>query len=163
MLFLKLWYHFCALINKAFYKIIYGKKLKFGRKVTWRKNISFMINKNAVVKIGDNCFFNNNCSINANEEIIIGNDCLFGENVKIYDHNHRFNKAFECISKHGFSNAPVVIGNNCWIGSGVVILKGTNIKDNCVIGAGCVVQGEIPSEMVVKKSESLIYEKIRWE
>jgi acetyltransferase-like isoleucine patch superfamily enzyme len=30
--------------------------------------------------------------------------------------------------------APVVIGSNVWIGANCVILRGTRIGDNCVIG-----------------------------
>ena len=35
-----------------------------------------------------------------------------------------------------------------WIGSGAVILAGTTIGDNTVIGAGSVVKGNIPSGVV---------------
>jgi len=45
--------------------------------VTFRKNFSLMIANEGIVKIGDNVFFNNDCSINANQEVIIGDGCLF--------------------------------------------------------------------------------------
>lgn len=43
------------------------------------------------ISIGNNVFFNNYCSIVSHESISIGDNCIFGENVKIYDHNYRFN------------------------------------------------------------------------
>lgn len=36
------------------------------------------------------------------------------------------------------------IGKHVWIGSNVVILKGVTIGDNAVIGAGCVVDRDVP-------------------
>lgn len=39
---------------------------------------------------------------------------------------------------------PVSIGNDVWIGAGVSILPGVKIGNNCVIGAGSVVNKDIP-------------------
>ena len=77
MLILKLYYHILAEIKKVFYKLIYGKRIKFGKGVTFRKGFSLMIEKNAYVEIGEGCFFNNYCSINAMNKIKIGNNCIF--------------------------------------------------------------------------------------
>ena len=84
-----------------------------------------------------------------------------GENVKIYDHNHRFNQHIE-IKQQGFSNGSVIIGRHCWIGSNVTILKNTVIGDNCVIGAGVVVSGTIPTNSVVKTGCTLTIEPIKY-
>ena len=43
----------------------------------------------------------------------------------------------------------VTIGNNSFIGYGSIILPGTIIEDNCIIGAGSVVRGHIPSDSLV--------------
>ena len=40
---------------------------------------------------------------------------------------------------------PVVIGENVFIGLNVIILKGAEIGDNSVIGAGSIVRGKIPA------------------
>lgn len=45
--------------------------------------------------------------------------------------------------------APIRIGNNVFIGAYSIILPGAVVGDNCVIGAGSVVAGKIPSESVV--------------
>ena len=160
MLILKIWLHICAELEKRFYKLIYGKKLKIGRSVTWRNNFNVMIAETGMVEIGDNCFFNNGCSINANELVRIGQGTLFGENVKIYDHNHRFRDSNKSIKQQGFSNGEVIIGNHCWIGSNVVVLKGSKIGDNCVIGAGCIVSGVVESNSLLKKKAEYIIENI---
>ena len=44
---------------------------------------------------------------------------------------------------------PVTIGNNVFIGIGAMILMGSKIGDNVIIGANAVVHGEIPDDSVV--------------
>lgn len=61
----------------------------------------------------------------------------------------------------GYTTGNVTIGNRCWIGSNVVILKGANIGDNCVIGAGCIISGNIESGTLVKPSTNNVVEKIK--
>ena len=72
MILMKLWYHLIAIIQYLFYKLIYGKQLYIGKSVTWRRGFSIMKTKKAIIRIGDNCFFNNDCSIAANALIEIG-------------------------------------------------------------------------------------------
>ncbi len=69
-----------------------------------------MKDKEARVVIGGNCFFNNDCSIAINRLVSMGG--LFGEGVKIYDHNHSFNKSYS-IKEQGFSDGEVHIGELC--------------------------------------------------
>lgn len=45
--------------------------------------------------------------------------------------------------------SPVRIGNNVWIGVRVIILKGINIGDNSIIGAGSVVTKNVPNNSIV--------------
>ena len=45
--------------------------------------------------------------------------------------------------------APIHIGKNVWIGANAVILRGSNIGDGAVIGAGSIIKGEVPPHTVV--------------
>lgn len=76
MVVIKMWCYFRAFIQKVFYKIIYRKNLLIGKGVTWRRGFSVMKMPEAVIQIGDNCFFNNDCSINSNHLIKIGGGTL---------------------------------------------------------------------------------------
>ena len=49
----------------------------------------------------------------------------------------------------------------CGIGRNVTILKGATIGDNCVIGAGCVIAENIPSNTVVRLEQQLLKEEVR--
>lgn len=160
MLVIKVWLHFCKHIKAVFLKLVYRNRFQIGKNVTWRKRFDVMIDKNGRIEIGDDCFFNNDCSLNSNGNIHIGNGSLFGENVKIYDHNHRFKDKNIMIKNQGFSVGDVYIGNHCWIGSNVIILKGAHIGDNCVIGASTVISSRVPDGVVVKQKNELMFEKI---
>lgn len=91
------------------------------------------------LSIGNHCFFNINSSITCLKHIQIGDNCKFGNNLVIVDHDHNYR-----LTSPEFLTGEISIGNNVWIGAGVTILKDTHIHDNCVIGAGCIVKGNIP-------------------
>lgn len=48
--------------------------------------------------------------------------------------------------------APIIIGKNCFIGCRSVILPGVTIGDNVIIGAGSIVNKDIPSNTVAAGS-----------
>lgn len=52
------------------------------------------------------------------------------------------------------------VGNNCWICTNAVILKGVEIGDNSVIGAGCVIHHDIPANSVVKSNGGITIESL---
>ena len=154
MLYYKIVYHINAILKKLFLKIIYRSKISMGSNVTFRKALNVVIDGNGKIEIGNNCFFNNYCSLNSMENIKISDNCIFGENVKLYDHNHRFNQKEKLIKHQGYTTSPIEIGKNCWIGSNVIILKGVRIGDNCVIGAGSIVKENIESNTIFKDGKA---------
>lgn len=95
--------------------------------------------RNAIIRFGDNVFTNNNLFICASRYIEIGDDCLIGQNVTIMD--------FEAHGSHPEKRreigeiGSVRIGRNVWIGNNVVIIKNTEIGDNCIVASGAVVRG----------------------
>lgn len=154
-------YHLKSIFTKIFFKILYRNRISFGKGVHWRKQISIDIDRNSFLKIGKNVFFNNFCSINVKKCIVIGDNTLFGENVKIYDHNHVFNRKNLLIKDSGYTVKELIIGSNCWICSNVVLLKGCKIGNNCVVSAGCIIDFEVPDNTIVKRvSKSIICENI---
>ncbi|WP_294784066.1 acyltransferase [uncultured Eubacterium sp.] len=100
----------------------------------------------AEITIGDNCFFNHNCSLTAAENIVIGNQCMFANNFVVVDHDH--DRKDGKILKELVS-APVKIGNNVWCGANVTVLKGVTIGDGAVIAAGSVVNRNVAAYSVV--------------
>jgi acetyltransferase-like isoleucine patch superfamily enzyme len=122
--------------------------LTLGRKIRIKSGSKIRVRSGAEVFIGDNTFFNHGCMVTSREKIVIGKDVQMGPNVLIYDHDHDFKK------KDGFKNqfyktSSVIIGDNVWIGANVVILRGTNIGNNCVIGAGSILKGKYNDNTVI--------------
>ena len=109
--------------------------------------------ENARIDIGEGVYFNEGMMISSKSSVSIGSGCQFGPNVKIFDNNHCFDRVHGVLSKH--SSSDIQIGRNCWIAANVTILKGAHIGDNCVIGAGCVVKGKIPSASIVPQRQEL--------
>ena len=40
---------------------------------------------------------------------------------------------------------PIEIGSNCWVTAGSIILPGARIGDDAIVGAGAVIDGEVPA------------------
>ena len=148
-------------IKIIYLKLKYGKRIKIGKKVIFRKAVIINISNSGYLEIGDNCFFNNFCSINCHEKIIIGKNNLFGENVKIYDHNHIFNNK-NIDMKYSFKSNTINVGNDCWFGSNVILLSKCNIKNNCVISAGTIINEEFNSNLIIKGASNKIIKEIRF-
>jgi len=125
-------------------------KLRIGKTTRFRKFCTITLDAEGELVIGSNTFFNNSCSINCLGVIRIGDNTLFGEGVKIYDHNHTFNKRDLLVEKQGFSIGSIMIGNNCWIGSNAIILNNVQIGDNAVIGAGCIITKSVAANTIVR-------------
>lgn len=144
-----------------YWKIKYGKHIKIGKNITFRKGFIINMTKDGILEIGDNCGFNNNCSINCHKKIIIGNDNIFGENVKIYDHNHIFNDK-NIDFKRNFKSNVIKIGNKNWVGSNVTILSKCQLRDRNVIGANVVLNEKFDSENLIQNKKGLCIEKIKF-
>ncbi|MCT0952307.1 acyltransferase [Weissella cibaria] len=114
----------------------------------FRKRFNLEISQTGKLYIGENVFLNNDVSINALQDVKIGSNTMIGENVKIYDHDHKFDVHRGVYAKQGFTCEPVSIGENVWIGANCLILKGVNIGDNAVIAGGSVVVSDVPDNVV---------------
>ena len=123
---------------------MYSKLLKTSKNFYITPPIFFDYGCNT--EIGENVYFNTNCTILDCAKVTIGTNTMFGPNVQIYTAYHpiEYKKRNTLLE----SAKAINIGKNCWIGGGVIILPGVNIGDGCVIGAGSVVTKDIPSNVV---------------
>lgn len=132
-------------------------KLILGKLVRARSGTRIKVREGAEIQIGDNTSFNYGCIVISHEKIIIGKDVQFGPNVFIYDHDHDF-RVENGLKDLKYKTSPVVIGDNVWIGANTVILRGTKIGNNCVIGAGSVIKGEYLDNSIIyqKRNTSIV-------
>lgn len=98
------------------------------------------------LSIGEDVFFNHNCSITCAERVTIGSHCMFANNLVIVDHDH-------VIGDNGVTGElttdPVIIDDHVWCGANVTITKGVHIGSGAVIGANAVVVNNVEPHSIV--------------
>ena len=94
------------------------------------------------IELGDYVFANYHFTVLDGAKVQIGNHVYIAPNVSIYTAGHPFDVV---LRRKGLEYARLVrIGDDVWIGGGVSILPGVTIGNNVVIGAGSVVNRDIP-------------------
>lgn len=135
-----------------------GGQLRIDSGFSMRSGAKLYVAKNANLSIGENFFMSNNCAITAWEKVEIGNNVQFGPGVLIFDHDHDINVPGGLAAEQ-YKTKPIKIGNGVWIGANSIILRGTVVGDNSVIGAGSVVKGYVPdNSILIQKKENVIRE-----
>ncbi len=104
-------------------------------------------------------------TIYSRESIRIGRHTSIGGNVKIFDHDFHPIDPQQRLEhpNSGMKTKPVEIGENVFIGCNVIILKGSKIGNNCVIGAGSVVAGEFEDNCVIAGNPARVIRKLEVE
>jgi maltose O-acetyltransferase len=75
--------------------------------------------------------------------IEIGPESIVASGVRIVAHDAAVKRLT------GYTEVrPVKIGSRCYIGAGTIVLPGSTIGDEAIVGAGSVVRGEIPAGAV---------------
>ena len=100
--------------------------------------------------VGEECYINSGTVIYTGNGVRFGAGVLVSANCTLAPTNHRFEDAGTPIRKQGFllSKGGIVIEDDVWLGANCVVLDGARIGRGAVIGAGSLVRGEIPSNVV---------------
>ncbi len=110
------------------------------------------------ISFGNNFYSNHNLVILDPAKVTIGDNVFIGPNCGIYTAGH----PLEFVERNkGLEYAKEIkIGSNVWIGGNVVILPGVSIGDNVVIGAGSVVNKDIPSNTLAVGNPCKVIKKL---
>ena len=149
-----------------------GSVIKLGRGVInssftsnmlglWQRSI-MVARYGGIIEIGDG-FGISGSTIYSTESITIGKNATIGANCKIIDNDfhpldpeqRRLN-----LNEEHTKRAPIVIGDNCFIGMNSIILKGTTLGNNVVVGAGSVVHGTFPDNCIIAGNPARIIRHI---
>ncbi len=114
----------------------YGKNISVGENFYTNHNVTIL--DGAKVSFGDNVF--------------IAPDCVFSTAGHPLDTDQR-NQGLEIA-------LPITVGNNVWIGTHVSVLPGVTIGNDVVIGAGSVVNRDIPDGVVAAGNPCRVIRKI---
>lgn len=114
------------------------------------------------IEIGDG-FGISGSTIYAFDSIKIGKNATIGANCKIIDNDfHPINHEYRIkgLNKEHTAHRPILIGDNCFIGMNSIILKGTTLGNNVVVGAGSVVHGKFPDNCIIAGNPAKIIRQI---
>lgn len=82
------------------------------------------------------------------KSIIIGENCLLSNNIEI--HTSDYHDIIENDTSLKINNpADVVIENHVWIGIKAIILKGSHILADSIVGAGSIVSGKFENTNII--------------
>lgn len=98
------------------------------------------------IHLGKNFYSNHNLVILDANKVEFGNNVFIGPNCGFYTSGHPLD--YKTRNKGLEYAKPIKVGNNVWFGGNVCVLPGVTIGDNVVIGAGSVVNKDIPSNVV---------------
>lgn len=101
-------------------------------------------------------------------EIELGDNITISKNVTFLVHDFSITTAVAVLQGRRIERGEgeiyfkkrIKIGKNNFIGANSMILPGTNIGDNCIIGAGAVVKGNIPENSIVIGNPARIIGKV---
>jgi acetyltransferase-like isoleucine patch superfamily enzyme len=102
-----------------------------------------------VLQIGDRCLIGRGTHLVAHRSITIADDVITGPGCYVTDQNHTYADPGTPIGVQWPSEDPVSIGPGSWLGAGAVVLPGTDLGRNTVVGAGAVVRGTFPDHAVL--------------
>ncbi len=104
------------------------------------------------VSIGNDCFFNFDCTfldgapITFGDRVMAGPRCMFLTPLHPMLACERYEFPADGSRPLEWEReAPVSVGDDVWLGSGVIVNPGVSIGSGCVIGSGSVVTRDVPT------------------
>jgi len=119
--------------SKWYLKRMFGY---IGEDVEIRKGAYLVHTEN--IELGHRVVIRPGCQLYADEvaHICIAPDVLIGPGVSIFTNNHKIQEGPD-----DYEYKNVTLSDGCWIGANVILLAGTHVGHNAVVGAGSVVTG----------------------
>lgn len=108
--------------------------------------------------LGDNVYFNFNCTILDAAPVYIGNGVKLAPGVQLYTAGHPIDPSDRAACLE-FATS-IKIDDNVWVGGGSILLPGVSVGENTVIGAGSVVTKSLPSNVVAVGNPCRIIKQI---
>jgi len=120
----------------------------FGDNVAmWHRVNAWTYSDDAQLVVGDNVMMSGTRFACA-REIRVGKDSILAD-ASIYDTDFHSTRVDRRSPSAPIRVAAVDIGNNVWIAAGAIILPGTTIGENSVVGAGSVCMRGFPANKVI--------------
>ena len=110
------------------------------------------------IEIGEDFYTNHNCTILDGAKVTFGDHVFIAPNCVFSTAGHPLDAEQR---NQGLEYAyPITVGDNVWIGASVTVLPGVTIGSNTIIGAGSVVNRDIPDGVVAVGNPCRVLRKI---
>ena len=107
------------------------------------------VNWGSRITLGDHVYANTGLTVIDDTFVTIGSHVMLGPRVTISAASHPVDPE---LRRQAYQyDLPVVLEENVWVGAGATILPGVTIGKNSVIGAGSVVDRDIPPDVVAAR------------
>lgn len=153
----------CIISSSTLYIRGNNNRIEFGKNVKFHSSQVSAKEDNNLVVLGRDTTVVEKVDITCMEgsSIYIGEDCMFSSDIMI-----RSGDGHSILANGSRINGStdIKIGRHCWIGYRAVILKGVQLPDNTVVGAGSIVT-KGPSEkgtIIAGNPAAIIKENITW-
>ncbi len=112
------------------------------------------------LRIGDHCFIGMENFFSVGQTVTIGDYCLSAKAVSFIGAMHVYDDPmFPYMSTGTTSTGEIRVGTNCFFGLGATIIGNLTIGHGSVIGAGAVVQADVPPFSLVVGSPARIIKR----
>ncbi|MGH2538591.1 MAG: acyltransferase [Candidatus Promineifilaceae bacterium] len=137
----------CLISTQA--RVQLNKAISFG-KGSVVKPFAVIQSQSGRIAFGRQCAVSSFCHISTGtQDVIIGDFVRLANSVTILGGSRNYHRRELLIIEQGSHNLGATIGGDVLAGSGAVILPGCQIGRGAVIGANCVVTGDVPEYAIV--------------
>lgn len=95
--------------------------------------------------VGDDCWIGEGAWILNLEPVTIGSNVCISQDVLLCTGSHRRDSP-----TFDFDNAAITVGDGAWLAVRSTVLRGVNIGEGAVVGAGALVTSDVAPEQVVR-------------
>ncbi len=117
----------------------------------------------AGISIGARSLIGEACILRGQGGIHIGDDVYFGTLVQVLAVNHVFADTSRPVSHQGITAQGIEVADGAWIGSGAILLDSVRVGRNAVVGAGAMVNSDVPDYAVAVGNPARVVRDLREE
>lgn len=152
-------------IIKPWYIELFGGPIRIGSHVTLlgcsdkKTRLTVWSDKTDIpgITIGDHVLISPGVRISAAHSVTIGDSCMLASHAYITDSDWHgiYDRSLTPTETHS-----VVLEENVWVGDSAIVCKGVRIGRNSIVGAGSVVTGDIPPNVIAAGNPARILRQL---
>lgn len=132
---------------------------------TYMKRLNWLLKRTGLTINGTPRFIAKSVRFDDFDRITLGDRLVVSMNVYFLTHDYSYTTALISIDEKPKGDIGVLrnirVGDNVFIGMNSILLPGTNIGNNVIVGAGSVVRGIIPDNSIVSGNPARVLGDIR--